>query len=785
MEDYLDKRNGEFTEKFSTFETGSNDDNRDTLMNTIKLAKEEIDQLRLENDNSNINGASIVQIEEWKKIDEKFVSTDLCENVIKQMEEYNVITVYGKSGIGKSATIHHVALVLQDKSQYEIVPCRSPKDIEKKFKKNARQVFVFDGVCGRYSAIQDVIDSWLGYESFLMRIARERNVKVIVSCRLQVFKEEQFQRICFLKECAIEFTDNLITPDQKRSIFEKYLDSDLIPAIGNAIYKCDFFPLMCSLYRKDTQQDIVKFFENPFDIYMSEFDSIKQDQNKMKYFTIILIVLCNGELRFSDKQDTDSNEEKHEKHLKNLIEDCGIFRETPKTVIKMHLDSLVGTFLKTEYYHNNVGKYMVIYRPIHAKLFVDYMCHHCGLHFQNVIIKYATSSLLSQRTRFESLASTEEAPIIIRTENEVDFFSRMMQDILEDRSEYVFRNSQMKCPEYRHKLIRYLNCNADLLKSILKDTHIGRKVLFEILASNYSDLISFAESIQGSLISMLDLAYCTEQNFFSKYTKKFKNLKTPSISIDKFRYTPVVCASYYGHTEMVKVLLSKGASINCNASHRQLTPLSAAKAGNNSYIVDIILNNNELGVNTVNNRQFSPLMMACSFGKFSMVCSLVDKGASVNSIDKCGHTALMFASRYGFVDIVQYLCQFGADIMFRSSKRWTSLMFACKGGHTAIVEYLIEKGSSVNNEIDVHGASPFHIAAKHTFWDLCMYLLQMGANDDLIDDDAVFAITKSTETEDNSTDVPNIRSDRTILNKEMFCLPLDEVIELEDQTTYM
>ncbi|CAC5414561.1 unnamed protein product [Mytilus coruscus] len=241
MEDYLDKRNGEFTEKFSTFETGSNDDNRDTLMNTIKLAKEEIDQKRLENDNSNINGTSIVQIKDWKKIDEKFVSTDLCENVIKKMEEHNVLTVYGKSGIGKSATIHHVALVLLDQSQYEIFPCRSPKDIEKNFKKNARQVFVFDDVCGRYSAIQDEINSWLAYESFLMRIAKERNVKVIVSCRLQVFKEEQFQRICFLKECAIEFTDNLITPDQRRSIFKKYLNSDLKPAIENVINKCDSF----------------------------------------------------------------------------------------------------------------------------------------------------------------------------------------------------------------------------------------------------------------------------------------------------------------------------------------------------------------------------------------------------------------------------------------------------------------------------------------------------------------------------------------------------------------
>lgn len=684
--------------------------------------------------------ASIFQIEEWKKVDEKFVSTDLCEKVIQKLEEHNVITLYGKSGIGKSATIHHVALILQKHGQYEICPCRSPKDIEQKIK-NRRQVFVFDDVCGRYSAIQDDIDSWLEYESFLISITREKKVKVIVACRLQVFKEEQFQRTCFLKKCAIEFTDDLITPDQKRSIFEKYLDSDLLPAIENDISTYDFFPLMCSLYRKHTQTDIVKFFENPFDIYMSEFDSMKQNQNRVKYFTIILIVLCNGELRFPDQQDTGSFEKKHEKYFKNLMEDCGIFRETSKTDIKMHLDSLVGTFLKTECYRNNMGKDMVIYRPIHAKLFVDYMCHHCGLHFQNVIIKYATSSLLGQRTRLESSASTEEAPIVIRTENEVYFYSRMVQDILEDRSEYVFRSSQMKCPEYRHKLIRYLSCNADLLKSIFKDKHIGRKVFFEILASNYSDLISEAESIQGSLISVLYLAYCTEQNFISRFImKKFRNLNSPSIYIDKYRYTPVVCASYYGHTEMVKLLLSKGASVNCNASYQQLTPLLAAIAGKNSNTVDVIFETNGLSVNTVNNSLFSPLMMACSKGKFSIVRLLVDKKANVNAIDKCGHTALMFASRYGFVDIVEYLCERGADFMFRSSKGWTSLMFARKGGHKTIVEYLIEKGASVNNEMDVH----------------C--------------------------TEDRSADVPTLGSNKTILNSDTFRLPLHEVIEPRGQT---
>ncbi|XP_063413104.1 uncharacterized protein LOC134695684 [Mytilus trossulus] len=777
MEVYLGTSNGHFTHKLENLEMlALNDDMKDSILSTVRCLKEDVGKLKQEIGNSNINDAIVVQIEEWEKIDEKFVPTGLCAKLVHNLKENNVTTVYGISGIGKSATIHHVALLLRKQSQYEIIPCHSPEDIERNFRKNENQVFVFDDVCGRYSAIQNEVNSWLKYEPVLKSIIREGNTKIIASCRTQVFEEEQFQRIGFLTECSIEFTNNLLTKNQKRSIAERYLDPNLIRAIENVINTNDFLPLMCSLYRNHTEKDVVEFFENTFDIYMSEFENMKEEPNKLKYFAILLIVLCNGELCFPVKENNIShfyqcfpvkgnngnNAARHDINIQNLLEDFGISGGAHKTDILMQLDSLVGTFLKTEYYHNKVGKEMVIYRPMHAKLF-DYMCHHCGLqqNFQNLIIKYACRSLLNQQTCIESLAAkSEERPIVITTENEEEFFCRMIRDILEVKSDEVFRSSQMQCPEYRQKLISFLNCNADLLKASFDDIKIGRKVLRGILASNYSDVIAVVVNIAGSLVSVSDRAYCIDKSVIGMLRKTSRNVNVASIKIRKHHYTPLVCACFHGHTEIVKLLLSEGTSVNCNVSHRKLTPLLAAIIGNNTDVVEKLLENDDIDVNLSDSSHVSPLVVACNTGNFPVVCSLVERGAVLDAIDKCGQTALMFASRQGYFDIVQFLCERGAYINAQSRKRWTALMFACKGGHTNIVGYLIERGSSV---ADINVKTQLTTATKQHSIELFKCLLEKDTVLDLNDLDEV-SVKERFERENTTTTVASLDLEVQLFN---------------------
>jgi predicted GTPase len=64
------------------------------------------------------------------------------------------VTVTGGSGVGKTATVRHVALRMKQEKGYDIVPIASPKDIRDFFTRGKPTVFIVDDLCGNYTANQ-------------------------------------------------------------------------------------------------------------------------------------------------------------------------------------------------------------------------------------------------------------------------------------------------------------------------------------------------------------------------------------------------------------------------------------------------------------------------------------------------------------------------------------------------------------------------------------------------------------------------------------------------------
>lgn len=72
-------------------------------------------------------------------------------NIISQIveSETNVLIV-GEPGMGKSFLMHHVALQLHTKMEYNIIPCSGIQDIVQHYKGDTRQLFILDDICGKY-----------------------------------------------------------------------------------------------------------------------------------------------------------------------------------------------------------------------------------------------------------------------------------------------------------------------------------------------------------------------------------------------------------------------------------------------------------------------------------------------------------------------------------------------------------------------------------------------------------------------------------------------------------
>eukprot|EP00964_Phaeocystis_antarctica_P065113 scaffold39231_cov60-Phaeocystis_antarctica.AAC.2 len=119
-------------------------------------------------------------------------------------------------------------------------------------------------------------------------------------------------------------------------------------------------------------------------------------------------------------------------------------------------------------------------------------------------------------------------------------------------------------------------------------------------------------------------------------------------------------ASLRGHTEVVQLLLDKGAPVD-----------EKTESGRTA------------------------LMWASNNGHTEVVKLLLDKGASVNEKDKEGSTALMGASQYGRTGVVVLLLDNGASVDEKDEDGYTALLRASWKGHTEVVKLLLDKGASV------------------------------------------------------------------------------------------
>jgi ankyrin repeat protein len=131
-------------------------------------------------------------------------------------------------------------------------------------------------------------------------------------------------------------------------------------------------------------------------------------------------------------------------------------------------------------------------------------------------------------------------------------------------------------------------------------------------------------------------------------------------------FTPLALAAHFGHLEVIRLLIDRGASVNRVASHRlAVTPLHAALFG----------------------RQLEAAML------------LIERGADVTLArggtgwKRAGWTALHYAAGMGFSTLVQPLLDRGADPSCRDEEGKTAIDVAVDANHHDIADMLRSRGA--------------------------------------------------------------------------------------------
>lgn len=226
----------------------------------------------------------------------------------------------------------------------------------------------------------------------------------------------------------------------------------------------------------------------------------------------------------------------------------------------------------------------------------------------------------------------------------------------DDTNSFIFNNLP---PFFRyaatHWASHFLSQEAIVIEQSLKDARTlcdARQAW--VHAAEYNGRLSgFQDMTDLSLASYLGLKQVIENILSEEHV---------DVNIEgKFSESALSAACLAGRSDVVTLLLNKGA--NCNAPLAHGTALHTALLFHHHDIVSILLENGA--------------------------------DPNIRSGEKHGDFAIHEASFYGFQDIVELLLKYGADVNLQGARKATALQVASWEGHREIVALLLDHGADI------------------------------------------------------------------------------------------
>lgn len=176
-----------------------------------------------------------------------------------------------------------------------------------------------------------------------------------------------------------------------------------------------------------------------------------------------------------------------------------------------------------------------------------------------------------------------------------------------------------------------------------------------------------------------------------------------------FDYTPLLYATRYGHQETVRLLLNRGASVDCKTTWG-FTPLHWAVYRHHLEIVRLLLEKNARFdiKNKHGEKPFDPefsriapketLLLAAVAGRVDLVQDILDNNINldINTQDENGDTALILAARNGHLSVVEVLIGRGANKNRQNKNKQTALEAAIEHRRRTITLELIKNNNSLD-----------------------------------------------------------------------------------------
>ncbi|VDH89240.1 CDK inhibitor PHO81 [Mytilus galloprovincialis] len=650
-------------------------------------------------ENLNIDQHNVL-IEQWRNEDDSFVCTRAADEVLKRIRNDISVIVSGNSGVGKTATMRHVALLLK-KEGYRIIPVCTPEDLKCFSQKGVKTLFVIDDICGHFTLKDHQVDKWEEILTYMQPFLEQNPCKIIATCRLQVFKDAKFKALSLFNssECNLNSEAIKLTTEEKSRLAEMYFKEHANEVKGLSD-QFDFFPLLCKLYQKSNCKDINHYFHNPFEFYRQEIERLPNEgkRGKLKYCCLVLCVLFNN--RIAEKHLQSQNSPTQDLIEKTLIQ-CKLNKGTSFECLKESFQTLENTL---------ITKVDGTYRTIHDKLF-DFLAQIVVGNNVDLCIKNCSSDFIRERFIWNPVnTSQNNTNLSIKLlDTHVDIYiERLIKDWSDGLTASVFCNINMKSHEFIDKLMKSINnLDASEKKKLAQKTDNESKDS-PLLLSSFIGNISLTK-------------WLLENTGFPAKTKNFRevvsrvnrnNYVHPHINMRRQNgTTSLYVACENGHLQLLKMLLTYGADATLKKKSDD-SPLSVACDNGHTNIVNEILENTDVDKDYQNKNGFSPLYFACQNGHDKIVQILLKYNVNINLCSKLGVLPLFVACEKGYLSIVKNLLSYGADVNGQNNTGQVPLHAACYKNHVEVVRMLLDNVSISVNILDNKHISPLYATCQ-------------------------------------------------------------------------
>ena len=197
--------------------------------------------------------------------------------------------------------------------------------------------------------------------------------------------------------------------------------------------------------------------------------------------------------------------------------------------------------------------------------------------------------------------------------------------------------------------------------------------------------------------------------------------------------TPLFYAASRNHTEVVKYLVDKMASLDkcTNESDREpgSTALMVCAEKNNVSSFKLLL---QRGANILKIRddEADALYLAACYGRLEIIKILARANKLESIVNRKafhGRTALLTASLHGHLQVCKELYANGADLNHQDDEEFTALIYASNEGHMHVTKWLVENGANIYLK-DKYGGSALNTALANNHTEIVYFLIDSVNN---------------------------------------------------------